>query len=132
MRRGPVVGSSIWHSSCAAHVKNRCLQISQCQWRRKAVDAMAEQNNSYEQECQRAELLGLQPPDKAEFERLRRERIEQEMAEQEAAEANVSPLCDSIAKKQHFKRVIHGDDSFYRCSSSRMNPCVALAANWMN
>lgn len=54
---------------------------------------MAEQNNSYEQECQRAELLGLQPPDKAEFERLRRERIEQEMAEQEAAEANVSLLC---------------------------------------
>lgn len=52
---------------------------------------MAEQsNNSYEQECQRAELLGLQPPDKAEFERLRRERLEQELAEQEAAEANVS------------------------------------------
>lgn len=47
-------------------------------------------NNSYEQECQRAELLGLQPPDKAEFERLRRERLEQELAEQEAAEANVS------------------------------------------
>ncbi|KAH8320068.1 hypothetical protein KR074_007308, partial [Drosophila pseudoananassae] len=43
--------------------------------------------NSYEQECQRAELLGLQPPDKADFERKRQARMEHEMAEQEAAEA---------------------------------------------
>lgn len=62
---------------------------------------MAEQNNSYEQECQRAELLGLQPPDKTEFERLRRERIEQEMAEQEAAEANVSLLCAILLQRSN-------------------------------
>lgn len=43
--------------------------------------------SSYEQECQRAELLGLQPPDKADFERKRQARLEHEMAEQEAAEA---------------------------------------------
>ncbi|XP_034111827.1 GRB10-interacting GYF protein 2 [Drosophila albomicans] len=49
---------------------------------------MAEHSTSYEQECQRAELLGIQPPDQAEFERLRSERIEQQLAEQEAAEAN--------------------------------------------
>ncbi|XP_017871596.1 PREDICTED: formin-like protein CG32138 [Drosophila arizonae] len=42
---------------------------------------------SYEEECQRAELLGLQPPDKAEFERKRSARLEQQLAEQEAAEA---------------------------------------------
>lgn len=45
---------------------------------------------SYEEECQRAELLGLQPPDKAEFERKRSARLEQQLAEQEAAEAVVS------------------------------------------
>ncbi|XP_017113356.1 uncharacterized protein LOC108136560 [Drosophila elegans] len=50
---------------------------------------MSEQpdNNTYEQECQRAELLGLQPPDPQEFERKRQARLEHEMAEQEAAEA---------------------------------------------
>ncbi|EDW56083.1 uncharacterized protein LOC6614924 [Drosophila sechellia] len=45
------------------------------------------ENTSYEQECQRAELLGLQPPDPAEFERKRQARLEHELAEQEAAEA---------------------------------------------
>lgn len=49
--------------------------------------------SSYEQECQRAELLGLQPPDKADFERKRQARLEHEMAEQEAAEAVVSVCC---------------------------------------
>ncbi|XP_034474728.1 uncharacterized protein LOC117781946 [Drosophila innubila] len=49
---------------------------------------MAE-HNSYEQECQRAELLGIQPPNKDEFDRKQRERLEYELAEQEAAEANV-------------------------------------------
>ncbi|KAH8421254.1 hypothetical protein KR009_007022, partial [Drosophila setifemur] len=43
--------------------------------------------NSYEQECQRAELLGIQPPDKADFERKRQARLDYELAEQEAAEA---------------------------------------------
>jgi len=47
------------------------------------------ENTSYEQECQRAELLGLQPPDPAEFERKRQARLEHELAEQEAAEAVV-------------------------------------------
>ncbi|XP_017009879.2 uncharacterized protein [Drosophila takahashii] len=52
-------------------------------------ESMSEQpeNNSYEQECQRAELLGLQPPDAQEFERKRQARLEHELAEQEAAEA---------------------------------------------
>ncbi|KAH8294498.1 hypothetical protein KR044_005272, partial [Drosophila immigrans] len=49
---------------------------------------MAEHTTSYEQECQRAELLGIQPPDQAEFERQRSARLEQQQAEQEAAEAN--------------------------------------------
>ncbi|KAH8266398.1 hypothetical protein KR038_006327, partial [Drosophila bunnanda] len=52
--------------------------------------SMSEQpeiSNSYETECQRAELLGLQPPDRAEFERKRQARLEHELAEQEAAEA---------------------------------------------
>ncbi|KAH8386822.1 hypothetical protein KR093_002797, partial [Drosophila rubida] len=49
---------------------------------------MAEHNTSYEEECQRAELLGIQPPDQAEFERQRHARLEQQLAEQEAAEAN--------------------------------------------
>ncbi|KAH8289811.1 hypothetical protein KR054_011344 [Drosophila jambulina] len=51
---------------------------------------MSEQSdisNSYQTECQRAELLGLQPPDRAEFERNRQARLEHELAEQEAAEA---------------------------------------------
>ncbi|EDW65175.1 uncharacterized protein [Drosophila virilis] len=48
---------------------------------------MAEPNSSYEQECQRAELLGVQPPDREEFERQRKERLEQQLAEEEAAEA---------------------------------------------
>ncbi|KAH8416863.1 hypothetical protein KR222_009368, partial [Zaprionus bogoriensis] len=48
---------------------------------------MAE-HNSYEQECQRAELLGLQPPDQAEFERQRQARLDVQQAEREAAEAN--------------------------------------------
>ncbi|EDW75393.1 uncharacterized protein Dwil_GK20150 [Drosophila willistoni] len=43
--------------------------------------------NSYQEECQRAELLGIAPPDQAEFERNRKARLEQELAEQEAAEA---------------------------------------------
>ncbi|XP_043659507.1 uncharacterized protein LOC122624129 [Drosophila teissieri] len=51
--------------------------------------SMSEQpeNTSYEQECQRAELLGLQPPNPEEFERKRQARLEHELAEQEAAEA---------------------------------------------
>ncbi|XP_022214115.2 uncharacterized protein LOC111068734 [Drosophila obscura] len=44
-------------------------------------------SNSYEQECQRAELLGLQAPDKDEFERRRQARLEQEQADHDAAEA---------------------------------------------
>ncbi|SPP86589.1 uncharacterized protein LOC117588415 [Drosophila guanche] len=44
-------------------------------------------SNSYEQECQRAELLGLQAPDKNEFERRRQARLEQEQADHDAAEA---------------------------------------------
>ncbi|EDV95221.1 uncharacterized protein LOC6569301 [Drosophila grimshawi] len=50
---------------------------------------MAEHNMSYEQECQRAELLGQEPPDQAEFERQRSARIEQQMAEMEVAEATM-------------------------------------------
>ncbi|XP_017040515.1 uncharacterized protein LOC108087594 [Drosophila ficusphila] len=55
----------------------------------RGVRSMSEQteNTSYEQECQRAELLGLQPPDPEEFERKRQARLEHELAEQEAAEA---------------------------------------------
>lgn len=49
---------------------------------------MAE-NSSYEQECQRAELLGIEPPNKEAFERQREERLEHLLAEQEAAEANL-------------------------------------------
>ncbi|KAM8721640.1 hypothetical protein ACLKA7_007510 [Drosophila subpalustris] len=49
---------------------------------------MAEQN-SYEQECERAELLGITPPNKEEFERKQKERLEHELAEREAAEAIV-------------------------------------------
>ncbi|XP_064556676.1 uncharacterized protein LOC135441128 [Drosophila montana] len=48
---------------------------------------MADPNSSYEQECQRAELLGVQPPDREEFERQRKERLEQQLAEEEVAEA---------------------------------------------
>ncbi|XP_034671386.1 uncharacterized protein LOC117903458 [Drosophila subobscura] len=44
-------------------------------------------SNSYEQECQRAELLGLQAPDKDEFERRRQARLEQQQADHDAAEA---------------------------------------------
>ncbi|XP_017029064.1 uncharacterized protein [Drosophila kikkawai] len=44
-------------------------------------------SHTYETECQRAELLGLQPPDRADFERKRQARLEHELAEQEAAEA---------------------------------------------
>ncbi|KAH8274689.1 hypothetical protein KR018_010055 [Drosophila ironensis] len=52
---------------------------------------------SYEQECQRAELLGLQPPDKEEFERRRQARLEHAMAEQEAAEAAVSAALSALS-----------------------------------
>ncbi|ALC49686.1 CG32544 [Drosophila busckii] len=45
--------------------------------------------DSYEQECQRAELLGLKAPDQAEFERQRSARLEQQQAELDAAEAAV-------------------------------------------
>ncbi|KAH8245402.1 hypothetical protein KR032_009810, partial [Drosophila birchii] len=52
-----------------------------------SMSEQPELSNSYETECQRAELLGLQPPDRAEFERKRQARLEHELAEQEAAEA---------------------------------------------
>ncbi|XP_016966930.3 uncharacterized protein LOC108035745 [Drosophila biarmipes] len=84
------------HASCPLHdqvgrfapraAKNRWLRQSLGD---RVVGSMSEQpeNNSYEQECQRAELLGLQPPDPEEFERKRQARLEHELAEQEAAEA---------------------------------------------
>lgn len=57
---------------------------------RSMSEQQPDSNSSYETECQRAELLGLQRPDEAEFERRRQARLEHEMAEQEAAEAVVS------------------------------------------
>ncbi|XP_030378565.1 uncharacterized protein LOC115627132 [Scaptodrosophila lebanonensis] len=45
--------------------------------------------DSYEYERMRAELLGIEPPDKAEFERARSARLEAEQAELDAAEAAI-------------------------------------------
>lgn len=44
---------------------------------------------TYDFEVMRAELLGIKPPNKEEFEIAREERLEIERAELEAAEANV-------------------------------------------
>lgn len=45
---------------------------------------------TYDFEVMRAELLGVAPPNKEEFEKARAERLEIEKAEAEAAEANVN------------------------------------------
>lgn len=44
---------------------------------------------TYEYECMRAELLGIQKPDQEEFEKVRAERLQQKQVEQDAAEAKV-------------------------------------------
>lgn len=44
---------------------------------------------TYEYECMRAELLGIEKPDEAEFEKARAERLQQEQDERDAAEAKV-------------------------------------------
>lgn len=44
---------------------------------------------TYEYECMRAELLGIEKPNQEEFEKARAERLQQEKAELEAAEAKV-------------------------------------------
>lgn len=44
---------------------------------------------TYEYECMRAELLGIDKPDQEEFEKARADRLQQEQAEREAAEAKV-------------------------------------------
>lgn len=44
---------------------------------------------TYEYECMRAELLGIEKPNQEEFEKARAERLQQEQAEREAAEAKV-------------------------------------------
>lgn len=45
---------------------------------------------TYDFEVMRAELLGIKPPNKEEFEKAREERLEIERAEFEAAEASVN------------------------------------------
>lgn len=45
---------------------------------------------TYEYEVMRAELLGVEPPDRAVFEANQRERIEIEAVEQEMEQAKVS------------------------------------------
>lgn len=46
---------------------------------------------TYEYECMRAELLGIEKPNQEEFEKVRAERLKQEQDELDAAEAQVTP-----------------------------------------
>lgn len=63
---------------------------------------------TYDFEVMRAELLGIKPPNKEDFEKAREERLEIERAELEAAEANVNlfSLIDFVCKKMKFVFVI--------------------------
>ncbi|KAM7350284.1 uncharacterized protein ACRADG_008896 [Cochliomyia hominivorax] len=53
---------------------------------------------TYEYECMRAELLGIDKPNKEEFEKARAERLEQEQAELDAAEAKMLEEQDEALK----------------------------------
>lgn len=51
---------------------------------------------TYEFECMRAELLGIDKPNEEEFEKARAERLEREQEERLAAEAQVMIIRDRI------------------------------------
>ncbi|XP_065365907.1 uncharacterized protein LOC135958892 [Calliphora vicina] len=53
---------------------------------------------TYEYECMRAELLGIDKPDQEEFEKARADRLQQEQAEREAAEAKILEEQDEALK----------------------------------
>ena len=56
---------------------------------------------TYEYECMRAELLGIEKPNQEEFEKARTERLQQEQAEREAAEAKVIDYQFQNKQKHH-------------------------------
>lgn len=54
---------------------------------------------TYEYECMRAELLGIEKPNQEEFEKARAERLQQEQDERDAAEAQVISSTTNLNKK---------------------------------
>ncbi|XP_017138682.1 uncharacterized protein LOC108153299 [Drosophila miranda] len=80
-------GKGVLALGLSARKKNRCYCQSVARVFESKMSELQQQQNSYEQECQRAELLGLQAPDKDEFDRRLQARLEQEQADHDAAEA---------------------------------------------